>query len=295
MLPSYFFFCSYYAVLALSCGMLVRVGVLSLAHGGLASIGAFSSVACWMALSSTHSIGWFGLILGFGAATLAGGALATLLGLVVVRVEGDAVLVVTMLFVDIVRRLIEMTGRFGGASGISLSPLPMLSPDVRLWLLAGFSIFCALLTSLTIVIFRKSGLGAILDTIRHDPQGAASLGFNVRKIRYWLFVWSGLVAGAAGALFALFNRFVSPSTFGVNFAILVFVMALVGRKSSPFGGIFGACALYMTPELLRLPSWRIPVGVGGLDSISASEVWPLAFGLVVVGLARVRSEQEITT
>ncbi len=290
LLPSFVFFCAYYAALALSASMLIRAGVLSLAHAAFVAVGAFAGVAVWMAMDSATTVTWTGLAAGFAAALLCGAAFALILGLAVVRLEGDAVLVATLLVVDIMRRAIEMVERFGGANGMSVSMLPSLSGPTRLRALAAICVAWAVLTGTLAYTFRRSGFGAVLDTIRHDAQVSGLLGIPLRKIRLQLFVVSGMVAGGAGCLYVGFKQYVTPSSFGLDLAILVFVMALVGRRYGAAGSVVGACVLFLTPELLRIPAWRIPVRIGGLDAISAPEVWPLLFALVVARMAWIRSE-----
>jgi branched-chain amino acid transport system permease protein len=292
LLPSYVFFCAYYVVLALSAHILIRAGILSLAHAGFAAAGAYSGLAVWIMMGVPGAITWSGLAVGFGAALVTGAALAALIGLIMVRLEGDAVLVSTLLFVDMLRRGIEMVHGLGGASGIGVSILPSVSGQARLLAVAGICVAWTVISGVLVYTFRRSGLSAVLDTIRHDVQVAAVLGLPVRKIRLNLFVLSGILAAGAGCLYVVFKQYVAPSSFGLDVAILVFVMALVGRRHSPTGTIIGACVLGLTPELLRIPAWRIPVRIGGLDAISVAEIWPLLFAVVVARMAWLRSEAE---
>jgi branched-chain amino acid transport system permease protein len=290
LLPSYAFFCAYYVALALSANILLRAGMLSVAHAGFSAVGAFTAIAVWTSLDAARTVTWPSAALGFGAAVLTGAVFAVALGLITARLEGDAVLVTTLLFVYMLRRGVEMMPTLGGASGIGVSVFPSLSGQARLGVVAGISVAWAVLTGLLLYTFRRSGLGAVLDTIRHDPQSAGVLGLHVKRIRVQLFVLSGIVAAGGGCVYVLFKQYAAPSSFDLDLAILVFVMALVGKRRGLGGSVLGACVLFLTPELLRIPAWRLPVRIGSLDSITVAELWPLLFALVIIRLAWVRAD-----
>jgi len=288
---SYVFFCAFYSILALSAAVLIRCGVLSLAHSAMAAVGAYASISIWLYSNSAPVVPGLGsVVLGFIAAFLAGAVVAIVLGILVVRIEGDAVLVATLLFVEACRRLIEMSDHLGGSVGVAVRSLPDIDASTRSWLIGAVACAGLLFLVSAFLYLCRSGVGSILDTIRHNAEIAEAAGFNVRKIRYVLFVVCGIVAAMAGSLYALFTQYVAPSAFGWDSAILIFVMALVGEKKSAWGAILGGCVLYIVPQFLRLPDWRIPLGLNSLNAISVAEVWPLIYAVIIMGMARAQPQ-----
>jgi branched-chain amino acid transport system permease protein len=70
-----------------------------------------------------------------------------------------------------------------------------------------------------------------------------SLGYNVPLHLFLIFTISGFFAGIAGALYALFNNFVSPSTVALSQSVEGLLMAIVGGIGTLFGAFIGAFAI----------------------------------------------------
>ena len=175
---------------------------------------------------------------------------------------------------------------FGGATGIGVAVLPSVPAQQRLWCVATAVLVWAATVIILTFVFRRAGLDNVLDTMRHDRQVAIALGIRVRKIRLMLFLLSGAVAAAGGYLYVAFKQYVTASTFGLDMAVLVFVMVLVGRRYGALATITGACVLGLTPELLRIPAWQIPLRAGGLASLGVAEIWPLLFAAIIIAISR---------
>ena len=58
------------------------------------------------------------------------------------------------------------------------------------------------------------------------------------------FTVTGFFAGIAGALYALFNNFVSPSTVQLSQSVEGLLMAIIGGVGTLFGAFIGASAIY---------------------------------------------------
>ena len=67
-----------------------------------------------------------------------------------------------------------------------------------------------------------------------------SLGYNVPLHLVIAFTVSGFFAGTAGALYAIFNNFVSPSTVALAQSVAGLLMAIVGGVGTLFGSFVGA-------------------------------------------------------
>ena len=65
----------------------------------------------------------------------------------------------------------------------------------------------------------------------------ASLGYNVPLHVFIAFTVSGFFAGIAGALYAIFNNFVSPSTIALAQSVQGLLMAIVGGIGTLLGSL----------------------------------------------------------
>ena len=87
----------------------------------------------------------------------------------------------------------------------------------------------------------RSPWGRVLRAIRDDEVAAAALGKNVFAFRLQSFVVGSSVMGVAGALYAGFQGFISPSDFLPIFTFQVFVMLIVGGAATTWGRCWAAC------------------------------------------------------
>lgn len=135
--------------------------------------------------------------------------------------------------------------RVGGANG--MTGIPPLSLEI-LGLKGGLSrqqsLVATLVATLGVVLgalyLLRQPFGLIIAGIRQDPLKTELLGYDVRRYKLVLFAISGAIAGIAGALFAAWSAYVSPSLFGVVQALLIPIYVLVGGLGSLYGAFIGA-------------------------------------------------------
>ena len=82
--------------------------------------------------------------------------------------------------------------------------------------------------------------GLIIDCIRIDSVKTELLGYDIRKFQLVLFMFSGAVAGIAGAMFGAWANYLNPSIFSVYEALLVPIYVLVGGLGTLVGPFIGA-------------------------------------------------------
>ncbi len=87
------------------------------------------------------------------------------------------------------------------------------------------------------------------------------------------------MAALAGALFAHFNNFVTPESFGFVGSVLMVAMVAVGGAGRFWGGVLGALVLTALPELLRSID-KVAISLHLRLDASATEI--LVFGLSMV-------------
>jgi branched-chain amino acid transport system permease protein len=96
-----------------------------------------------------------------------------------------------------------------------------------------------------------SAQGRALRAIEGSEIGANTLGVHTFAYKVVAFTLSAALAGLAGALYAHFNLFASPETFGFGTSVLLVVMVALGGSGLYWGPFFGAVIFTAVPELLR--------------------------------------------
>jgi len=98
-----------------------------------------------------------------------------------------------------------------------------------------------LLTALLYLVMRGSSIGRAIVAVRMDRQAAALMGIRVNRIYAITFGIGALMAGAAGAVFAM----VFPVTTNLTGSFLgkAFVICVIGGLGSVPGALVGGLAL----------------------------------------------------
>ena len=89
-----------------------------------------------------------------------------------------------------------------------------------------------------------------------------ALGYDVPLHLFIGFTVSGFFAGLAGALYAFFNSFVSPSTVGLAQSVEGLLMAIVGGVGTLFGGLVGSAIIIALENLVSAYTERWMMALG---------------------------------
>ncbi len=259
-----------YATMAVSLNLVVGIlGELSLGHAGFMCVGAFSSA--FFSKLFAYSMPTFPRFL---IAILLGGLVAGLfgflIGIPVLRLNGDYLAIVTLAFGEIIKNLINVlyVGRDAAGLHISLQDQASLhlAEDGEM-LIAGpqgitgtpfnssFTVGFIILLLSTIVVLNliNSREGRAIMSIRDNRIAAGSVGIPVTKYKMFAFTLSAVIAGCAGALYShnLSSLIATPARFGYNMSILFLVFVVLGGIGSTRGAIIAAVVLTLIPEVLR--------------------------------------------
>src|SRR4029077_9444220 len=111
--------------------------------------------------------------------------------------------------------------------------------------------------------FVRSPFGLTLLGIRDSESRMRSLGYNVSLHLFIGFVVSGFFAGVAGALYAMFNNFVSPSTVALAQSVEGVLMMIAGGVGTLFGAFVGAAAIISLENLVSAYTerWQMVLGI----------------------------------
>lgn len=256
-----------YVVMAISLNLTVGfLGELSLGHAGFMSVGAFSGVITVACMQDGMPAPVKLLI-----AIIIGGIMAGILGLIigipVIRLKGDYLAIVTLAFGEIIKNIINCVyvGLDGSGLHFSMKSAEALGMDAGKMILNGpqgavsiskISTFTAgillILFSLFVVLnLVNSKTGRAVTAIRDNRIAAESVGINITKYKLTAFIISAIIAGMAGALYAMNFSTIAARKFDFNTSILILVFVVLGGMGNIPGTLIATTLLYMLPELLR--------------------------------------------
>jgi branched-chain amino acid transport system permease protein len=244
-----------WGLMALSLNLLYGyTGLLSLGQGVYFALGAYG--AAWAAL---YNINFWGAL---GAGLLCACVGALLVGWVSVRASGYGFVVVTLVTALVCYLLaLSADSITGGEDGMSFRSPALTVPglavgvqdlSVRYYLALG-----AFLVGLGVVSrVIKSPLGLAFRAVRDDEIAAAFVGYNIFAIKLFSFVVAGVLAGLAGAVWAISKEFVRAGLFQPFGAFLSaqpdpdpLIAVLVGGVGRLLGPLVGTGILLGLREL----------------------------------------------
>lgn len=269
------------SMVGIAAYLMLIVNRFSLATGGLMAIGAYISVLATMHLGLPFALTL--LLAGVAAAFV-----ALLLGLPVLRIEGDYFALATLAFTEIIRIIaLNWESVTGGALGIVGIPT-----ETQTWQLA----VAVIVLAASVYAIRRSWIGRVIDAIRLDEMAAQAIGIDAAQTRLILFVASGAICGIAGGFAGHLNFFIGPSDFGMTRSIDALVYAVLGGLGSIFGPIVGALVYTVLPEALRFSAQAREI-VLSLVIILAVLFMPrglISLGEVLCGVFRPRIRKSAT-
>ena len=218
------------------------LGELSLGHAGFMSIGAYAG-----ALFTLHTDLPDGL--NIIVAMIVGGLMAALFGFVigvpVLRLQGDYLAIVTLAFGEIIKSVLNALKFTNGPKG--LSKIPLLSNYQHYTLV----FVVMVITVLIITNIVDSRHGRAVCSVRDNYIAAESIGISVSRFKIMAFVIGAFFAGVAGVLYAYNVGIIKPTTFDYNKSIEILVIVVLGGMGSIRGSIISAIILTVLPEVLR--------------------------------------------
>ena len=129
----------------------------------------------------------------------------------------------------------------GPQGAVSISKISTFTAGILLIL---FSLF-------VVLNLVNSKTGRAVTAIRDNRIAAESVGINITKYKLTAFIISAIIAGMAGALYAMNFSTIAARKFDFNTSILILVFVVLGGMGNIPGTIIATTLLYMLPELLR--------------------------------------------
>lgn len=241
-------------ILASSLRLILTSGQMSLGHGGMMAIGAYTSAIMVMKLGLST---WVLL----PVAGLAAAVVALLVGYPFTRLKGIYFVMVTVFLAQIVELILEQwRSMTGGTSGLTSIPRPnaivipgLLNIDFSSKAEFYYLILVISLVSLLILYaLEHSYIGRNWKSIQQSDSLAESVGINTARYKVLAFTIGCFFAGIAGAFYAHYMAVLTPSGFGFLYAVYTLVYMVAGGMKRFAGPIIGAVVLTILPEWVRV-------------------------------------------
>ncbi|KAI3594654.1 Benzoate ABC transporter, permease protein 2 [Cupriavidus sp. U2] len=238
------------AIFALSLQLLIGyTGLVSLGHAAYFAMAAYATAM--LAPQSGAGNGWLLLLGAVGAA----GALALVVGTLVLRTRGIYFIMVTLAFAQMVYFVFHDTKIAGGSDGtyiyfrpefglFSELPLTVNDPVRFYWLVLA----ALVLTVALLALLLRSRFGHALVGIRHNEQRMRAAGFGTYRYQLGAFVAGGMLAGLAGFLYAIQFGFVNPEIASWHQSGNAMLMVILGGVGSLAGAVLGAFSFVLLAE-----------------------------------------------
>jgi branched-chain amino acid transport system permease protein len=211
-------------------------GNISLGHFGIVGIGA-------MAAGNLLTRWNVDLFVAMVAAMLAGAMVAVLIGLPALRIRGLYLAVTTIAFAVALDSYFLNPVNFSDlVPDATIAPVLFKRYDMdSQWVKYFFCLGVIGLAILVVRALRRTRPGRVMIATRDNERGAAALAVPTTRVKLQTFVFSGAIAGLAGALYVVVLTPVGAGqgTFPPASSIEVFSYAVIGGLGSVAGAISG--------------------------------------------------------
>ncbi|NKE47350.1 branched-chain amino acid ABC transporter permease [Roseomonas frigidaquae] len=277
-------FAGFYALMALGLNVIWGLaGMVNLGLVGFFAVGAYASALLTTKLLWPMPLGW-------AAGALMAAAAGAVMALIVARLRGDYLAIVTLGFAEVIRLVasneIWLTNGTDGISGIPGPWRGDVSPQ-------GFNlIYLGIVWTAVAVVFvllarlSHSPFGRVLRAIREDEDIAAVAGKPVLWFKVRAFTIGAAVLGGAGALYAHYNAYIAPDGFAPLLTIYIVLALTAGGVGAMRGAIIGALFVIALLESTRFLSAIIP----GVSPVQKAALREGAIALSLILLLRFRPQ-----
>lgn len=241
------FFLCINIILSISLNITVgNLGQITLGHAGFMSIGAYTA-GIFLKTELVGGVG--GFIISLLLAGLVAFLFSLIIGIPVLRLNGDYLAIVTLAFGEIIRVLAENLTITGGAQG--MTGIPTIDSFALVF-------FVTVLSVVFMYSIMTSRFGRAVLAIKDNELAAESSGVNTTRYKTFAFTLSALFAGVAGAIYAQTTGVIAAGVFNYNKSFDILVMVVLGGMGSFTGSIISTIVLTIVPEILRaFADWRM--------------------------------------
>jgi ABC-type branched-subunit amino acid transport system permease subunit len=231
-------------------------GVVNFAGAAFFGVGCYTSAVLTSHTALPHLL-----------VVLAGGVMAagtgSLLILPVLRTYGHYAALVTIAFGILFRVFLEVNDALGGPQGMKLPGMEIFGwklndgltlGEVEISFYANYVLLALAMASVAFALVRRlerSWIGLALDAVRLDETASAAFGIDVARWKITAFTLGNLLAGLAGAVYAMMTGFVAPNSFTFGDSLILVSIVLLGGIGNPWGLTVATAIVVMLPEKLQ--------------------------------------------
>jgi simple sugar transport system permease protein len=232
-----------------------RSGVVNIALEGIMIFGALGAAVTAQLIErpflvdDPNAVVWFAPWIGVVAAMIVGGMVGWIHAFVSIRYKADQIISATAInLMAIGIPAVILTGLYDNSTTSDRieNRLPKWGAGVFEFSPLVFLAF--LLVPVAWYVLYRTPFGLRLRSVGEHPEAADSVGIDVRRMRYYGVIISGVLAGLGGAFLSIgnLNQFVAEMSGGRGFIALA---ALIFGKWTPLGCL-GATLLFGTFEAI---------------------------------------------
>jgi len=232
-------------------------GVVNFAGAAFFGIGGYTA-----AVLATHTALPHLAVL--AVAGILSGAIGSFLVLPLLRTRGHYAALITIAFAILFRTFLEVNDLLGGPQGLKVPGLSILGwefndnieidEETEFSFYLAYALFSLLLFALAFVLVRRlerSWLGLSLDAVRIDETAASVFGFQVARWKILAFSLGNVLAGVAGAVYAMMTGFVAPASFTIAESLIFVSIVILGGVGNPIGILPATVLVVVLPEKLQ--------------------------------------------
>ncbi|MDD7972670.1 branched-chain amino acid ABC transporter permease [Roseinatronobacter alkalisoli] len=223
-------------------------GLVSVGQQAYVGLGAYVFFALTL-LAGVHPLAALPLLM------LVGAGMSATAAVLLFRLRGAYFAIGSWVLAEVFRLTFAQVSALGGGSGISLPPAVVRALSDDRWMREAMAWWLALgaaaLVIGVVVLFLRSRNGVALTAIRDNELAARSLGIDVWRTKFTVYVAVGALTTLIGALIFLQKLRISPdAAFSVNdwtaFVIFIVVIGGLGTIEGPIIGTLVFFALRQT-------------------------------------------------
>lgn len=284
-----------YIVLVASYDLLLGyTGIVSFAHTMFFGIGAYGVGLGFAGMTPT----WSGAAIGLAAALALALVLAFIIGLFALRVRAIFYSMITLAvassFAVLASQLSDLTG---GEDGTTFDVPDLLSPANEFGEFMGrildgkvltyyIVFFAAIVIFLALLRIVNSPFGRVLQAIRENEFRAEALGYRTVLYRIAANCIGAVAATLAGALLALWLRYVGPkTTLGFEVMTDILLIVVIGGMGTMYGAVIGTALFILANNYLKSLMAQAAGAVAGVPVLEAAlhpDRWLLWLGILFI-------------
>jgi branched-chain amino acid transport system permease protein len=285
-----------YIVLVASYDLLLGyTGIVSFAHTMFYGIGAYG---VGLGLASVEEPTWMAVFTGLIIALAVALVLALIVGLFALRVRAIFYAMITLAVASSFAVLAsQMSDWTGGEDGKTFDVPELLSPANEFGEFMGRIVdgkvltyyivfFSAVLIFLALLRVVNSPFGRVLQAIRENEFRAEALGYRTVVYRIAANCIGAVAAALAGALMALWLRYVGPkTTLGFEVMTDILLIVVIGGMGTMYGAVIGAVLFILANNYLKALMAQAAGAVAGVPLLEAAlhpDRWLLWLGILFI-------------